>query len=86
VIPRRTSKAPVGSLFASFSSDGHLESKKRGGKIMFRRYVFGFAAVVALAAASLLLLPETSYAQRRGGVGVGRGGGWGGGWGGYRGG
>ncbi len=53
---------------------------------MFRRYVFGFAAVVALAAASLLLLPETSYAQRRGGVGVGRGGGWGGGWGGYRGG
>jgi len=60
---------------------------------MFRKCLFGLTAAVALAATSLLLLPETSYAQRRGGVGVYRGGGIGGyrggyygGYGGYRGG
>jgi uncharacterized protein (TIGR03000 family) len=34
---------------------------------MFRRYIFGFATALVLAAAALLLVPEASYAQRRGG-------------------
>jgi len=60
---------------------------------MFRRYIFRGALALGLAAAALLLMPETSYAQRRGGgfrgggwSGGGYRGGYGGGWGGYRGG
>jgi len=59
---------------------------------MLRRYLFGGLVALALAATSLLLLPETSYAQRRGGWGGYRGGyssgyrgGWGGSYGSYRG-
>jgi len=52
---------------------------------MLRRYIFGGAVALALAAAALLLTPDTSYAQRRGGFGGSRGG-FGGGFGGYRGG
>jgi len=56
---------------------------------MFRRYLVGFAAAAALAATGLLLLPETSHAQRffrGGGLGGGYRGGSYGGWGGYGGG
>jgi len=56
---------------------------------MFRRYLFRGALALGLSAAALLLMPETSYAQRRGGGfrgGGWSGGGYRGGWGGYRGG
>jgi len=50
---------------------------------MFRRYISRGALALGLAAAALLLMPETSYAQRRGGGSRGGIGGYGGG---YRGG
>src|SRR5205807_167073 len=58
-----------------------------GGQTMFKRLRWG-AGVLAVAAAALLILPQTSDAGRRGGGGRGgaRAGGYrGGNWGGYRG-